>query len=231
MSLSYPGKELELFEKATNWKRYFSSQLNPYVKGDVIEVGAGIGGTTSYLVNKQVTSWTCLEPDLELFDRLKSTAKTWDFSFPVSLQNGTLDPSHKQVDCILYIDVLEHIEKDQEELEKAFGCLKPEGYVVILVPAFNSLYSPFDASIGHFRRYDKRMIRAILPPNGKVLKLSYLDSMGFFSSVANKLILGQAYPKPTQISLWDKVFIPFSRILDPLIFFCFGKTLIAVIKK
>ena len=39
----YPGGELELFKRATRWKAYWSSRIRPRVKGDVLEVGAGIG--------------------------------------------------------------------------------------------------------------------------------------------------------------------------------------------
>ncbi len=49
----YQGKELELFERAENWKRYFASFMSPYIRGDVLEVGAGIGGTTKVLCNGQ----------------------------------------------------------------------------------------------------------------------------------------------------------------------------------
>ena len=45
-------------------------------------------------------------------------------------------------DTIIYIDVLEHILEDKKELEKATSFLKPGGYLIILSPAFQFLYSP-----------------------------------------------------------------------------------------
>ena len=53
----YQGKELELFEYAENWKRYFASHMKPYLKGSVLEVGAGIGGTTKVLCDATQISW------------------------------------------------------------------------------------------------------------------------------------------------------------------------------
>ena len=38
-------------------------------------------------------------------------------------------------DCILYIDVLEHIENDRQELIEAKKRLKPGGRLIILAPA------------------------------------------------------------------------------------------------
>ena len=52
-SYTYPGGELELFEHARNWKKYFSHFIKPYLKGRVLEVGAGIGSTTVILNNKK----------------------------------------------------------------------------------------------------------------------------------------------------------------------------------
>ena len=45
-SFAYSGSELELFADALNWKRYFAAGLRPYLGSRVLEVGAGIGGTT-----------------------------------------------------------------------------------------------------------------------------------------------------------------------------------------
>ena len=40
---AYIGQELEIFAQAVNWKRYFARYIAPYIRGDVLEVGAGIG--------------------------------------------------------------------------------------------------------------------------------------------------------------------------------------------
>ena len=60
---------------------------------------------------------------------------------------------HSEFDTILYISVLEHIEKDTEELEIALTKLKKNGHIIICVPAHNYMYSKFDKEIGHYRRY------------------------------------------------------------------------------
>ena len=63
---NYIGNELDLFENATNWKKYYSKKLKKFIVGNVVEVGAGMGGTTSFLQNSNVQSWICLEPDNNL---------------------------------------------------------------------------------------------------------------------------------------------------------------------
>ena len=68
---NYIGNELDLFENATNWKKYYTKILKKYIFGNVVEVGAGMGGTTSYLQNNNVQSWVCLEPDIKLCSLIK----------------------------------------------------------------------------------------------------------------------------------------------------------------
>src|SRR3954449_7275000 len=64
----YVGDELEVFAGAVRWKRYFGTQLRPFIRGNVLEVGAGLGSTTKVLYQDEVESWTCLEPDVKLVD-------------------------------------------------------------------------------------------------------------------------------------------------------------------
>lgn len=225
----YIGNELQLFAKATNWKQYYAKYLRSHIKGDVLEVGAGIGGTTTILCDGTQRSWTCLEPDAEMAQQMELVVKKECCHIVV----GTIDdlPQGSKFDTIMYIDVIEHIEDDRAEILRAFQCLKPQGKLIILVPAHQWLFSPFDKEIGHFRRYNKSMLRAIIPTSLQKMSLFYLDSVGMFASMANKWFLKQPYPTSDQIHFWDKTMLPLSKILDPAIFHCLGKSLIGVWKK
>ncbi len=230
--IDYIGNELDLFKNAVNWKNYFARTLKPYVKGRVLDAGCGMGANAEYLWNERVTDWTFLEPDPQLLAKVKDNVP-WHVlgkSTSINATTASLDPSLR-FDTILYLDVIEHIEQSKEELARAFGLLSPGGRIVILVPAFNYLFSPFDKAIGHFRRYDKPMLRGELPAGSRLLQLKYLDSMAFFASLANKWFLGQKYPTLPQVLLWDRRIVPVSRLVDPIVFHAFGKSLIAVVEK
>jgi hypothetical protein len=131
-------------------------------------------------------------------------------------------------DSIVYIDVLEHIEDDKSELAQAFHLLRPGGRLIVLAPALQALYSPFDKAIGHYRRYARKSLRSCTPPSSRLEKLAYLDCVGLIASGANRLILKQSSPSLRQILFWDKYMIPVSRILDPLIGHRLGKSILAV---
>lgn len=229
----YIGNELDVFSHAVNWKSYFKSHISAYITGDVLEVGAGIGTTTHILCDGSQRSWTCLEPDPSLVERLKHRADDKPFALPVEIVTGTLedlDPALR-FDTLLYIDVLEHIENDKEELARAAARLKPGGTLVVLCPAHQALYTTFDRVIGHYRRYNKAMFRAAAPSNMVQEKLIYLDSVGLMLSAANRLLLRSGSPTIGQIKLWDRIFVRGSRLLDPLLAYSVGKSIVGIWRK
>ncbi len=230
-SSTYPGVELALFQQAVRWKKYFSRQLSPFIRGKVLEVGAGMGGSTSFLYNTNCTAWKLLEPDHSMAEILAKKISSGELPALCTVQESTLDNEKGLYDTILYIDVLEHIKDDRSELNKAFALLNGDGHLIILAPAHPFLYSPFDRSIGHFRRYTKRMLRKISPPDAKKICSRYLDSIGYFASCMNKLILRQKYPSVGQVRTWDKWMVPLSGFTDKIFFRSFGRSIITVWRK
>ena len=147
-----------------------------------------------------------------------------------SVKIGTVEDIDERdlFDTVLYIDVLEHIEKDAREVLVAAQHLKRRGHLIILSPAHQGLYCPFDASIGHFRRYDKGSLSAAIPRELRRRKLVYVDAVGALASIGNRFILKSGTPTQSQIAFWDRAMIPLSRIVDPLLHYQVGKTIIGV---
>jgi SAM-dependent methyltransferase len=228
-SYTYIGEELDLFAKATNWKSYLRRQIVPHLKGDVLEVGAGIGGTTRFMHTSDARSWTALEPDETLASRMKQSLASSPITGPEPrVVVGTTATLQGEFDTAIYIDVLEHIEHDARELETVASLLRPGGKVIVLSPAHQSLFTEFDRSIGHYRRYDRAMLAACTPATLSVERIRYLDCVGLCASLGNKLLLHSAMPSPSQIRVWDKLMVPISRLLDPLTFGRVGKSILGI---
>ena len=229
----YVGGELELFAEAENWKRYLKAQLGPYLAGDVLEVGAGIGGTTRALFPGDSTSWTCLEPDERLAARIRRAVEAGELGAACRVRSGVLsdlDPEER-FDTILYVDVLEHIERDRAEVSAAVDRLRAGGALAVLSPAHDWLFTAFDEAIGHFRRYDRESLGELTPADARIERLRYLDSVGVAASATNRLILRSAMPTAGQIRIWDRLMVPISRVVDPLLGYRFGKSVLAVWRK
>lgn len=229
---TYPGKELDLFAEAKNWKNYVRVLLKRYIKEGVLEVGAGIGSNTCLLRSCSNSKWLCLEPDPNLFQSLKEKINSYGI-VNCAAERGTIDSlTDKQAfNSILYLDVLEHIREDRKEIEKVVQHLKIEGNLIILAPAHQWLFTPFDTAIGHYRRYNKLTLKAVLPDNIEVVKLIYVDSVGLLASLANKLFLKQSQPGLRQIRTWDCFMVPISRRIDSILGYKLGKTVLLIGKK
>ena len=147
--MKYQGQELDNFDKASIWRKYIFLNIKNYIKGSTLEVGAGIGSFTNNY--KSLTSdITLSEIDTDNLDFIKEKFKKDNLNFTSEHTKNI----NKNFDTIMYLNVLEHIENDNKEIANAFEKLNPNGYLIILVPAHNELYSKFDKAIGHFRRYD-----------------------------------------------------------------------------
>jgi SAM-dependent methyltransferase len=230
---AYLGGELDLFALATNWKAYVKAEIGEYLKGIVLEVGAGIGGTTVALHDGTARRWVCLEPDPQQAGRLRTSLTQHDDVSAANVVVGSLRTFAERpfFDCILYLDVLEHIEDDQLQIEMAAKLIRPGGYIVILSPAHQWLFSEFDERIGHLRRYNKQSLRSLRPPDWLERKLVYLDSVGVLLSLGNVWLLRQALPSRSQIALWDRLCVPMSRFADHILKGNFGKSVLAVWQK
>jgi SAM-dependent methyltransferase len=229
----YVGSELTLFAEATRWKQYLRSQMAPYLGADVVEVGAGLGGTTRLLCTGRERRWVGLEPDRTLAEQLERAAREGTLPACVEIFVGTLGdlPAEALFDTLLYVDVLEHIEDDEGEMVRAATRLRPGGHVVVLSPAHQWLYSPFDAAIGHHRRYTRKSLAALTPESLEPVRLAYLDAVGLLASLGNRLFLRRSMPTPGHIAFWDRAMIPLSRRLDPLLAYSLGKAVLAVWRK
>ncbi|MGI9431932.1 MAG: class I SAM-dependent methyltransferase [Myxococcota bacterium] len=231
--LVYQGSELELFAEADQWKRYFASQLRRWVGSRVLEVGAGLGGTTTRLCDGSQQEWLCLEPDVELHAELSRRRSAGLLPACCTTRNGTLEDLAEAAafDTVLYIDVLEHIEDDAAEFRRAGRLLEPGGCLIVLSPAHPALFSPFDAHVGHFRRYDRASLSSLTAPGLNREAIFHLDSVGYGLSLANRLALRQQLPTKRQIAFWDRVIVPLSRVVDRLTFHRFGRSVVGVWRK
>lgn len=230
---AYVGSELELFSRATCWKSYVSRSVAPYLGARVLEVGAGIGTTTAALCRQPHEAWICLEPDATQAGEIRQRKEAGELPACCEVRVGTLEGMDTQewFDSILYMDVLEHIADDQAECRRAAAHLRPGGHLVILSPAHQSLFTPFDAAIGHYRRYSKQSLACAVPTELQRVSLRYLDSVGLLASLSNRLFLRQSMPTARQIAVWDKCLVRASRLMDPLLMYCLGKSVLGIWRK
>lgn len=83
-------------------------------------------------------------------------------------------------DVVSAFDVIEHFADDARLLHEIRRVLKPDGRLILSVPAYQWAWSDFDESAGHFRRYTKRSMQRLLERNGFVVERATYAFMGTF---------------------------------------------------
>lgn len=222
----YPGWELKYFDKALNFRNYQFSLFEKYLSGSLAEVGPGNCIHIKKYI-KKASKITLFEPSTNFYSRLKKIK-----SPKVKLIKNYFNSKKNNFDAIICLDVIEHIKDDKREVKKLINSLRKGGKLIIIVPAFNFLYSKFDQDIGHFRRYSKRNIKFLFKKlNCKILENKYFDSIGFCLSLLSKFFT-KNYKKNIKykINFWDKL-IPISKFMDKIINFSFGKSLMIILEK
>ena len=228
LDVNYNGWELKFFDKSKNFRNYQLELIKNYIKGHVAEVGPGNGTNLSYYI-KYPKKIDLYEPTKKLYLNLK---KNFQKNKKISTYNKKFTTHKKKYNSILYLDVLEHIKDDKNEILNAFKSIKKNGYLIINVPAYSHLYSKFDEDVGHHKRYEKEDIRVILKNlKFKKLNLKYYDSIGYILSLLSKLTSSDYKHRFEQkIKVWDSL-IPVSKIIDFLTGNLFGKSLLVIVKK
>ena len=115
--MNYPGKELEMFDKAHFWRKYLHLVTKKFIGKKILEVGAGVGSFTKIYVKENVNT-TLSEIDNVNYEILK---KKFDLQKNVKVENKFIDQFNETFDTILYLSVLEHIEDDKKENAKIFS--------------------------------------------------------------------------------------------------------------
>ena len=224
---NYPVEATEGFDNAKFHRKYCMSFVKKFIKGDVLEVGAGCGSfTRDYMVGDLKIMLT--ETDRKNYlDLIKIFGNTKN----ITVSDHKIFSIDKQFDTILYLHVLEHIEDHHKELQEVYNKLKDGGYLIIMVPRHQKLYSNFDKSIGHFRRYELDFFKTRIFGLERQ-SLYSLDSMGYILYYLNKIFFKkEKFPSKLKIFIWDKIFTPITILIDFITRYKFGKCIVTVYKK
>ena len=189
------GHSLAVLASVEHYNRWIFNQFNRLIGQEVLEVGAGIGNITQFLLDRRRV--VCLEPSVPFADYLRQRlAEGWHGDV-VCRHAESADPGHGdkqrrhatvqvldrtiqdcpaedfpagQFDTVLCLNVLEHIGDDVDALVRMRRMLKPGGRAIVLVPALPCIYGPIDQAMGHLRRYTLGSLKQAFDRAGLVVE-------------------------------------------------------------
>jgi hypothetical protein len=138
----------------------------------------------------------------------------------------------EHIDTILCTNVLEHVEADLAMLRAFAAILEPaDGRLALLVPAHQWLYGSMDEAAGHFRRYTRRHVRALLVEAGfRPMQVRYMNSAAVLGWWFAGRIRKQGLADPAsnaQVRFFDRFLVPVVRRVESFVAPPFGLSVLA----
>lgn len=233
-----PGqKTLETISSATHFNEWMFNTIKPFCKGHVLEVGCGIGNISKLLIkNKFQTSLSDYSD--QYFDILRKkftgNGQVEDiYKVDLAVENfGSTYPNLlNKFDTIIAMNVVEHIYDDHLAIRNCRKMLKQDGHIIILVPAYQSLFNNFDKELVHFRRYTKKTLTKLFEDeNFQIIHKQYFNAAGIAGWYINGSLLKRRLIPGDQMKIFDKL-VPLFKLGDKLIINRFGLSVIHVGRK
>lgn len=144
------------------------SKIPIHQNQNILDIGAGTGDDICIL-NKfgKVHVLDCNQMALDLIPNESIATKTVGDACNLPYKDNTFD-------IVVALDVLEHIEDDNQAITEIHRVLKSNGFFIFTVPAYQKLYSAHDKYLGHVRRYNKKLIKNRLSLFKKITLGSWL---------------------------------------------------------
>ena len=227
MKIDTGGRTLESMSQAIWYNKWTLKKFEKYLHGDILEVGCGIGNFTKEL-NKYGKVWA-----IDISEAyIKQTSALVGRRIGIGdIEKGKYFFKGKQFDCIVCLNVLEHIKDDKKALKNIFNLLKDKGILILLVPIFDFLYGEIDKSIGHLRRYEKNELQKMVKSLGfEIIKSRTINFLGAIGWWISSRILSNNKIDESKIKLFNFI-APLVLRLEDLFEPAVGTSILIIAKK
>jgi SAM-dependent methyltransferase len=219
---------LESLDDAVNYRDWICGLAEPHLSSPVLEIGAGHGTMTEvFAAGFDVVA---VEPSERagklLLDRFAEATVELVVGYDTDIETS------RRFGSIVMINVLEHVDDDDGLLRRCLDRLEPGGRLCIWVPGFPSLYSHFDAKVGHYRRYTKRQASAQLRSAGfRITEARYVNVVGFLGWWAVVKVLRRNPTSGEALRTIDQRITPVLRKVESRVPVPFGQSLFIVAER
>lgn len=206
---------LEALAECANHRVWFAAFARPYLGEHPIEIGSGFGDYAKQWI-PLVDKFTATEADPALLPDLEAEMAAYA-NVEVNL---LLLPTQERADhsSLIAYNVLEHIDDHVGALESMARLVRPDGYLILVCPAFPFAMSPIDIATGHVRRYTRRsMSKALTEAGLEIVDVRYANSLGLICYYAFTSVLKRQPKIGGTISFYDRLLVPVIRFVERLV--------------
>ncbi len=214
----YGSHILHSLERAQRFNRWMAETVAPHVGARVLEIGAGIGNITGWLLPRDLYLASDINPHYLDYLRNFALGKPYLQVDRIDLEDAAcFAPWQGRFDTVVCLNVLEHVRDPLASLRNMWDALEPGGRLVVYVPQGQHLYSSLDEVLGHRCRYSREMLAEELKATGFTLEafrdFNHFAIPGWW---LNGKILKRRYFSRMQLKLFN-IMVPLLRRLDPLV--------------
>jgi ubiquinone/menaquinone biosynthesis C-methylase UbiE len=222
---------LHLLAEFEHYNRWLLKEFNPFLGKRILEIGAGIGNISKYLTNRELLIVSDINRHyLDVLKKRFGNHHNIAIQYYDMTQNGS-EFAHKEIDTVICLNSLEHIERDEQVIENFYHILIPTGRLVLLVPAHPLLFNPIDTYLEHLRRYSLTDLRTKLEKKGFQIEYAqYLNRLGAVGWFITGNIFRAKAISSRHITI-HRFLMPLMKALDHLRFLPFGLSLLVVAQK
>lgn len=211
----YGSHILVSLERTRRFNRWMAEALAPHVGARVLEIGAGIGNISGWLMPRDRFVASDVNP--YYLDYLSNLALNRPYMEVMRIdleEASTFAAIQEQFDTILCLNVLEHVKDPLVALRNMRSALQDGGRVLIYVPQGPWLYSSLDIALGHRCRYTPAGLREELLAAGfEVESITGFNRASAPGWYVNGRILKRRHLSRAQLKLFDMA-VPVLRRLD-----------------
>ncbi len=226
---------LEAVSIAVNFNEWMYKTISKHCSGKILEIGSGIGNISQHFIeNNQDITLTDIRDNY--VDSLKEQFPTHkNNTYLMDLVDNNFEEKYATFigtyDTVFALNVVEHIEDDKLAITNATKLLKPNGKLVILVPAYQLLYNSFDTALEHYRRYTKTSLNELISSELELDHSQYFNAFGMLGWFVSGRVLKKKTIPIKQMKIYDKLLF-IAKTIDKLSFNQIGLSVISVgIKK
>ena len=231
-SFEYSGTELDALAEAKNYYAWVLRQFEAYLGDTVIEVGAGIGTFSEFLLGaSKVRRLVAIEPAANTYPHLE---RRFSSDSRVDVRKGYLSDhaGNLEADAMVAVNVMEHVPDDSQFLRDGFASVKSGGHLLLFVPALPAIFGTLDVAFEHHRRYTRSSLRdVILGAGWQPLRVSYMNMPGIAAWFMAGRVLRKTSIAPADAKAYDRLVVPWLSRLESLIEPPIGSNLIAIARR
>jgi len=150
----YGHSILHRLAQTHRFNRWMADTIREWIGDNVLEIGAGIGNLTAKVLPRYSYTASDIDPLHLEFLKTRFSQSNRVTVRELNIEDAAaIDALENRFDTVICLNVVEHVEHDEQALQNINRSLMPGGNAIILVPQGQWLYGSLDKALDHYRRY------------------------------------------------------------------------------